>query len=402
MVPVVVVNSSLNSLGVIRSLAHGRMPIYLVATTRRGPAAWSRYCHFERIPSLVGRDLVDGLIDISRRIGQRPVLILTSDAEVQTLSSCREEIAPYFRLSLPSKELVRTLADKTLFQTYAEREGFPVPQGISISDLCDLALLKTLALPVVIKPGDKTSVLDGRVERAVRADTLESADAAARRMLKRANPLLIQEWIEGADTDIYFTLFVCDSASRATAIFSGRKLVCDPPAVGNTAVCVAAPEIADELETICEQFIARVGYQGIGSIEFKRDARDGKFMIVEPTVGRTDWQEEIATLCGINIPVITYATELGHAAPAASAAKAPAAWCSSFGHRLPRAALPRGTQCFDGYFRLNDPLPGLYYYFFDEMLRRVNGLAWRMLRYPERVCASVAKHGVSLSNRPKL
>ncbi len=316
MVPVVVVNSSLNSLGVVRSLAHGRMPIHLVATTRRGPAAWSRYCHFERIPSLVGRDLVDGLINISRRIGERPVLILTSDAEVQTLSACREEIAPHFRLSLPSKELVRTLADKTLFQKYAEREGFPVPRGVSISDLGDLPLLKSLALPVVIKPGDKTFVLDGKVERAVRADTLESMHAAVRRMLKCA-PLVIQEWIEGADTDIYFTLFVGDSASRATAMFSGRKLVCDPPDVGNTAVCVAAPEVADELETICRQFIARVGYQGIGSMEFKRNARDGRFMMVEPTVGRTDWQEEIATLCGINIPLITYLTELGYAAPAA-------------------------------------------------------------------------------------
>ena len=174
MVPVVVVNSSLNSLGVVRSLARGRMPIYLVATTRRGPAVWSRFCRFECIPSLVGRDLVDGLISLSRRIGQRPVLILTSDAEVQTISTYREEIAPYFRLSLPSKEMVRTLADKTLFQKYAEREGLPVPKAVAVCDLAGLSLLKTLAFPVVIKPADKTFVLDGKVERAVRCGTLES------------------------------------------------------------------------------------------------------------------------------------------------------------------------------------------------------------------------------------
>ncbi len=82
--------------------------------------------------------------------------------------------------------------------------------------------------------------------------------------------------------------------------------------------------------------------------------------------------------------------------------KARAAWCSAFEHRLPRAALPRGTQCFDGYFRLDDPLPGLYYYLFEKTLRRVNGLARRVLRYPERVRASVAKSGVSLSNKLKL
>ena len=128
-------------------------------------------------------------------------------------------------------------------------------------------------------------VLSGRVERAVRADTLDQARAVAARMLERANRLVVQEWIDGADSDIYFTLFTCDSKSRA-AMFSGRKLVCDPPAVGNTAICVAAPEAADELGWLSKQFIARTGYKGIGSLEFKRDRKSGKFIIVEPTVGQ--------------------------------------------------------------------------------------------------------------------
>ena len=50
---------------------------------------------------------------------------------------------------------------------------------------------------------------------------------------------------------------------------------------------------------------------GVGSLEFKRDRKTVKFMIVEPTVGRTDAQEEIATLCGVNIPLIAYSTALG-------------------------------------------------------------------------------------------
>src|SRR5450755_4627693 len=147
MIPVVVVNSSLNSLGVVRSLALGRMPIYLVATTRRGPAAWSRYCRLERFPSLHGRDLIDGLTELSRRIGQRPVLILTSDAEVATVSMHREELAPFFRISLPSKEMVQALADKTLFQKLAEREGFPVPRAVIVCAASELPRLRDVTLP---------------------------------------------------------------------------------------------------------------------------------------------------------------------------------------------------------------------------------------------------------------
>jgi D-aspartate ligase len=134
MIPVVVVNSSLNALGVVRSLAPGRMPIYMVTTTRWCPAAWSRYCRVVRVSSLNGRALIDSLKGLASRLGNKPVLILTGDAEVDAVSAYREELTALFRISLPSKEMVTLLADKTLFQKYAEREGFPVPRSLVISD----------------------------------------------------------------------------------------------------------------------------------------------------------------------------------------------------------------------------------------------------------------------------
>jgi D-aspartate ligase len=382
MVPVVVVNGGLNALGVIRSVARGRVPIYLVSTTRRDAAAWSRYCRFERFSTLKGYDLVCGLKDLSRRVGQRPVLMLTCDTEVATISTFREELAPFFRLSLPSKEMVHTLADKTLFQNFAEQKGFPVPRAVTICEPLDLSLLRSLTFPVVIKPNDKSLVLDGKVPRAVRSDTLESAHAAASHMLNCAKRLLVQEWIDGADSDIFFTLFTCDSNSRPMAMFSGRKLVCDPPSVGTTAICVEAPEVADELERITTHFISRTGYQGIGSLEFKRDRKDGRFVIVEPTVGRTDWQEEIATLCGINIPLMTYLTEIGQSIKDASCERAAVVWRASIGYQISPETLPQKARTFDGYFRLDDALPGIYHYVIDGFVGRICGLSRRFLRFP--------------------
>jgi predicted ATP-grasp superfamily ATP-dependent carboligase len=275
--------------------------------------------------------------------------------------------------------MVRTLADKTLFQKYAEREGFPVPRAIVVCDPSDLPLLSSLKFPVVIKPGDKTLVLDGKVERVVRADTLESASAAAMRMLNRASRLVIQEWIDGRDTDIYFTLFTCDSHSHIAAMFSGRKLVCDPPAIGNTAVCAPAKDAAAELETMTRQFVARVEYQGIGSLEFKRDRANGRFVIVEPTVGRTDWQEEIATLCGVNIPLIAYWTELGQVSKEASNESAGTIWRSSVAHKVPAEVRVQGSHTYDGYFRLGDPLPGVYHYVIEAFAERLYRRARRTL-----------------------
>jgi predicted ATP-grasp superfamily ATP-dependent carboligase len=368
------------------------MPIYVVATTRRSPATWSRYCRVVRFSSLSGRALIDGLKRLAQRIRQRPVLILTGDAEVDAVSTCREELEPLYRVSLPTQQMVTMLADKTLFQNYAEREGFPVPRSIVINSSSDVQNIERLSLPVVIKPGDKTLVLSGQVERAVRASTLARAQSVVMHMLARANRLVVQEWIDGPDTEIYFTLFTCDPHGRVVVMFSGRKLVCDPPAVGNTAVCVAAPGAAPALEDLSRRFIAHVDYKGLGSLEFKFSRRDNRFVIIEPTVGRTDWQEEIATLCGANIPLATYWAELGEPRDQTIAEPREAAWRSSIGHRVPPGLLPVGTQTFDGYFRVSDPLPGLYYYGVERFPEYARRRTKQLVRLPARAMAAAVQY----------
>jgi D-aspartate ligase len=368
-VPVVVVEGTLNALGVVRSLAAGHMPIYLLEKTARRAARWSRYCHFVRVPSFTGRPLIDALRVLAKSLGCRPVLILTGDESVNTVSEHRDELESLYRFSLPPADMVRSLADKTRFHELAQRERFAVPRSVCLHHVGELDAIAELRPPLVVKPADKTLVLHGTVERAVRAaSTLEAQDAAAR-MLASAPGVIVQQWIDGADSDICFSLFSCDRSGNLSGLFVGRKLLCSPPAVGSTAVCVPAPEVAAELTAATREFVDRVGYRGLGSLEFKFDRGIGRFQIIEPTVGRTDWQEEIATLCGVNLPLIAYLTALEQAPPPPGPA-ARLAWRQSLGFRIPRAA---GVAAVDGFFRWSDPLPGLYYYVFEQFLMR----AWR-------------------------
>jgi D-aspartate ligase len=370
-VPVVLIEGTLNNLGVVRSLSTAQMPIYVVATSRNCAAGWSRFCNFVQTPSLKSPALIDTLVALRRRLGTRAVLFAGGDQSVDTVSTHRNELEPLYRMNLPATEMVSALIDKTLFQNLAEREGFPVPRAVTISATSELQLLQSLIPPLVIKPGDKTLAINGIVERAVRAETLQEAETVVTRMLGGAPTVIVQEWIDGADSDIYFTLFSCDRQSNVIAMFTGRKLVCTPPRVGNTAICVAAPEAAGELQALALEFISRVEYRGLGSLEFKRNNRTGRFLIVEPTVGRTDWQEEIATLCGVNIPLLTYQAELGQPICIKKEIATSVAWRSSFEHRLPRAATTSGIRMVDGFFRWSDPLPAVYYYFIDRFAARI-------------------------------
>jgi predicted ATP-grasp superfamily ATP-dependent carboligase len=249
-----------------------------------------------------------------------------------------------------------------------------VPRSRILLGTADLGRIGELEPPLIVKPADKTLVLAGAVARAVRAETLAQARAAAAQMLSQAPSLIVQEWVSGPDTEIFFTLFTCGRAGELMGIFPGRKLVCSPPAVGSTAVCVAAPDVGAELCRQTRDFVARVGYRGIGSLEFKRDGRTGRFIIIEPTVGRTDWQEEIATLCGVNLPALAYRVALGGAAPPADDVELrPRAWRSDRRFPVPPELIAPGTRVIDGYFRWSDPLPAAYYYGYERLAARL----WR-------------------------
>jgi D-aspartate ligase len=382
MIPAVVLGGNLGGLGVVRSLAGGGMPIFVVDKGHGCPAAWSRFARFVTLPGVSGSNLVKELINLSIRIGERPVLILTTDADVNTVSAFRKELEPFFRFTLPAPEMVRTLYDKAQFQLLAEREALSVPRGVILSDPSEFPLIRTLTPPLVIKPADKAPLVSNQEnDRPVRVEDWDEATVRAAKMMERAGRLAVQEWIEGDDSDIYFSLFVCSSEGQILANFSGRKLVCTPPAVGITAICAAAPEVDEELTRLSRQFTERVGYKGIGSLEFKRDRRSGRLLIIEPTVGRIDWQEEIATLCGVNIPLVAYMAEASIAVKESARPTSRVMWRSSIVHRMPAGIAPPAASLRDGYFRLNDPLPGLYYYAIELFPLGTNKIfRWMLLK----------------------
>jgi D-aspartate ligase len=360
MTPVVVVGDELTALGVVRSLASAGIRVYLACDTRFCPAGLSRQATLLRVPDLQGPGLVDGLLSIAGRIGEKAVLILSSDLHVVAVSRARAALDAHYFVALPTETMVDVLADKAEFQVYAEEVGLRVPRAVVLDRGHDEQALDVLSMPVVLKPADKALVLAGVVERATRADTLAEARAVARRMRRAASSVVVQEWIDGNDDDIYFTLFVCDGQSRIVALFTGRKMICEPPRVGCTALCVAAPEEHQALAAQTQAFATCSHYHGIGGLEFKRHRRTGEFVVVEPTVGRTDWQEEIATLCGVNLPVIAYRTALGEPVESVGPIDPLVAWRVSTKYRPRAGTLPPGTRIVNGYFRRADPLPGVY------------------------------------------
>jgi predicted ATP-grasp superfamily ATP-dependent carboligase len=350
-------------LGVVRSLGAAGVPIAVLDAGRSASALYSRYVQSSIIVELSGRPLIDALASLAAGQALKPVLFLTTDDAVWTVSRYRDELGGY-RIRLPEHSSLPALMSKAGFQGIAEARGFPVPRAVLISSASEIANLARLTFPAVAKPSDKTpAYLAQGFARGYRLAALTDAQRLCETILPTLPDLLVQEWIEGSEEDIYFCLQY-RGESGAIASFTGRKLSIWPPDVGTTASCLPAPEAHEVLSTLTNAFFEAVSFVGMGSMEFKRDARTGRFFMIEPTVGRVDWQEEVATLNGVNIPLAAYCHEIGVPLPSSPVTTAPVVWRDSGRHwkamRFARhRALPPDTRVVDAYWRRNDPMPAL-------------------------------------------
>lgn len=377
-VPAVVILGGLNGLGVVRSLARGDVRSHVVDRGRFSPAMWSRRVKQVLAPTLQGREFVDLLLDRYGERAERPVLFNTHEMSVLTISEHRNKLQSAFRFRMPPHDMVLALQDKARFHELAIARGLPVPRSEIIDAASEIAgKLRRLRLPIVVKPADKATVHTGLASGVTVFARFEDAVAGCEKMLESAGELIAQEWVDGANNEIYFCLFYRGRGGRIVSMFTGRKLASIPPGVGLTAYCTAAPEACRTLEPLTEAFLERVDYAGMGSVEYKWDKTSGRFAIIEPTVGRSDWQEEIATLCGANIPLDAYRHEMDLPADRAEAPRKTVVWRSSIFERVrtERPAFPPDAQIYDGYWRADDPLPAFIHYSYGALTAAVRRLA---------------------------
>lgn len=361
----VVVGADLNALGLARSLAAGDMPIVIVGDRSGGPAMDSRHGRKVGVAETAGEALLAALTDIASHAEEQPVLFLTEEKSVRTVSEHRERVQSAFRIRLPEHDRLMALMHKTGFQDLAEEAGSLLPRALPLKTTADLAAVAQLRFPCVLKPAKKDYAYGARFQKAYVVASIDDVRRLFDEIAPVMSDLVVQEWIEGDDSDIHFCLVYMGDRGELVSSFSGRKLRSWPRRIGGTASCISAPDHAADLERLTVEFFRAVGFSGMGSMEYKRDRRDGRFRMVEPTVARTDFQEEVATVNGVNIPLAAYLYETGGeryrtqpvAVPKMWREPVTDKWAREGEDKHPEDGLPH-TVC-DAYFRVDDPMPWL-------------------------------------------
>jgi D-aspartate ligase len=392
-------------LGVVRSLGQAGVPVIVVDPEPSAPAMHSRFARRAMVAARSGPALIKDLLDLRATTAHKPVLFLTSDDAALTVSKYRADLEASYYFRLPTHERLTALMDKIGFQKLAETHQFAMPRSLTIERVEDFSQLSQLRFPCVLKPSVKTDAFfqKNSFGRGYKVATSLEAETIGRLILPLVPALVAQEWIAGDEDQIYFCLQYRGNDGPISS-FTGRKLTIWPPDVGTTASCTGAPAEHAQLAALTEKFFAAVSFVGMGGIEFKRDPRSGQFLMIEPTAGRVDWQEEVATLHGINIPLAAYLYETGFGVPETTQAPGSIVWQDGWmqyksaryhrgpsnrgpSDRSPSGRSPSGRSAsdrsasdvtkplsvYDAYWRCDDPLPAIYRGFAGGMriLRRI-------------------------------
>lgn len=364
-----VVGGGVNALGVVRSLGQGGVAVGVLDTNHRAPAMRSRHGRAHVVRSIEGEALMEELRQVAQNLNGDAVLFLTEEKSVETVSALREQLPQRLRIRLPDHPRLMQLMHKQGFYELGEPLQAPVPRTVRLQGLQDLALINDLKYPCALKPSGKSYEYGARFKKAYKVGSADEVQSLYREIEPVLADMVVQEWIEGRDSDIYFCLQYIGRDGELVASFPGRKLRSWPPRIGGTASCTAAWEHGPELTRLTADFFRQVGFSGMGSMEYKRDERDGRFYMVEPTVGRTDFQEEVATVNGCNLPLAAYRYEMGLPPVPVQPEQPPRVWRDEQADRWSAEqsgdaadAASATWPVTDAHWRWNDPVPALDYY----------------------------------------
>lgn len=309
-------------LDIARSLHKRGIPVYGLDHDKQAVGKYSNACNLvvSPDPQKDKSGFIEFLIQFSKQIGCKPVLIPLSDEHVLVISRNRELLEEYYEFVMPDKETIEALCTKVGLIEVAHSLNIPAPVTFFPKSADEVEQIAgQLPYPVILKPGESPQWHDPLIEKQLRHGLLEGRAKVvlcnnegelknAYQRLAMINPeLIVQEVIPGEDSRLYYVSFYMDRNSQPLAAFAGRKDRVIPVGFGSASFVHSFHDPV-LIETGLRIFQG-MRYQGLGGIEFKKDPRDETYKLIEVNTRFGMW-DGLGTRCGVDFGYIAYCDAL--------------------------------------------------------------------------------------------
>lgn len=259
-------DAGINGLATVRALGRRGIPVDVVALESSAQiASASRYCR-RFIPVRDMASLAQVLLGL-----EPAILYVDNDPMLKALAPHAAELAQRFALADPLDRALE-LTDKAWQMGIARKAGIAVPKSWYPASWDELSALRT-SKRLIAKP-----IARAEFKALIAADAAELALALRARDVTPAD-VVVQEYVEGGDDQIYAGLCYRARSRDGCFVLSARKLRQTEPGAGVMAVgqAVDAPQVREMTRRLAKA----AGAYGVISTEFKLDARDGRWYFIE-------------------------------------------------------------------------------------------------------------------------
>jgi D-aspartate ligase len=299
-----------------RILAERHVPVIGIAKDVTHPCCRTKVC--ERIiqAQTGSEEFIRVLESFGPTLLQKAVLFPCTDMSVLLISRNRERLMNWYHVALPAPETVEMLMDKIRFYTYAQTQGLPIPGTFFLKTRADVEqAAEKLTFPCILKPPMKTPTWEKNTKAKVyKVNSAQELLELYDRCSRWAEVLMVQEWIEGGDANLYSCNCYFNANAEPLVTFIARKLRQWPPETGTS--CLGEECRNDEVLQESIRLFKSVNYYGLGYVEMKRDQRTGKHYIIEPNIGRPTGRSAITEAGGVELLYTKYCDQVGWPLPA--------------------------------------------------------------------------------------
>jgi D-aspartate ligase len=314
--PLIIMNLFYSGLAIARDMAgHGVRVIGLSAHPNIY-GNFTRFCEVRVAPN--SQEQAEELVQfLLQAVGELhgAVIFPTRDLDVLFLDRYRTELKQHYRLAIPSAECLQRVLNKHTLACAARQAGLGVPRTLALSSREELGRVAVeVEYPCVVKPvssyhwreSNNWEQVGGR--KAFLVSTPEELAKEYERVRVAHPEILVQEWIPGGTENIVVVGAYVGKNSEPLAFFTARKIVQSPDDFG-TGCIVRSEEIPDLLEPTIQLWKA-LDYRGMAEVEYKRDLRTGKLLLIEMNTRHWD-QHALSRASGLNLSWTAYCDSMG-------------------------------------------------------------------------------------------
>lgn len=321
----VVIGGDVNAVSIARSLAPDGIEVIALGTTGADPVRFSRHCHrYVLIRTHGGRLPAAWLAWLQENAeGLRgAVLLPAGDEALELIAHHRAQLVGlgYHPFEADDQALLAML-DKGQTAQIACRADIPRPHTVVIRDDESLERAVTeLGFPFALKPLHShvlASRLSGWGKLEIAHDA-QGLDGLMSELRAQGVDVLATEIIPGADDQLVSYYSYIDEHGEPLLHFCKQQLRAYPPRFGLSTYHRSFWD--PEVVAAGLRFFSAAGVRGLVNVQFKRDARDGRLMLIECN-HRFTAANELVRVAGINLARLTYDRALNRSTPAVGAAR---------------------------------------------------------------------------------